>query len=426
MHKARLIHPDKSTAAPATAHEEFVRLQAARATLLKHAVKPSPYAVPPGCSRHFDPTPLPTSSRPATTVFVSKPSAGAVKPARDRGVEGLDAPPAKRQMVTVRSDIPSLVPTTPPKVVLLATTNAALLRVRTYLSAPPSGYSPHEDQRQVLRQLCDSIRRGVKEIVVTGAAGTGKSMMIRWILEAVGQPQATIEDLILRSSTIEGFIYRRPTERKGSACAKCKAFVAEPFVVACLRCGAKTQGAAQCSSPSCAKLAAKSPLLGFKCGQCQHVSKAKTEAQLDRQKKELQWSFKAEPIRADYVIVDEGSMCKQKTADDLRARLPPHCVLIVVGDFEQLPPVGEPCGFTKVATQLVRASPHRKFRSSVHSPLSTAPGDRCFARSSARRAAGVCSTPPPSSVSADCLLHPAIWAAAPLGLRSCASTACRW
>lgn len=46
------------------------------------------------------------------------------------------------------------------------------------------------------------------------------------------------------------------------------------------------------------------------------------------------------PLKADLVVVDESSMVDLPLMDSLVAALPPSCALLLVGDADQLPPVG--------------------------------------------------------------------------------------
>lgn len=48
----------------------------------------------------------------------------------------------------------------------------------------------------------------------------------------------------------------------------------------------------------------------------------------------------ADPLQGDVVIVDESSMLELSLAASLLAALPPHARLVLVGDADQLPPVG--------------------------------------------------------------------------------------
>ena len=49
---------------------------------------------------------------------------------------------------------------------------------------------------------------------------------------------------------------------------------------------------------------------------------------------------RAEPLDCDAIIVDELSMLEAPLAAKLFAALPPHCKVLLVGDPDQLPPVG--------------------------------------------------------------------------------------
>jgi len=49
---------------------------------------------------------------------------------------------------------------------------------------------------------------------------------------------------------------------------------------------------------------------------------------------------RATPIEADLVLVDEASMLNLQLAERLFAAIPPHVPLVLVGDVDQLPPVG--------------------------------------------------------------------------------------
>src|SRR5690606_2237757 len=46
------------------------------------------------------------------------------------------------------------------------------------------------------------------------------------------------------------------------------------------------------------------------------------------------------PIEADLVLVDEASMLNMQLAERLLAAVPPQVPLVLVGDVDQLPPVG--------------------------------------------------------------------------------------
>ena len=66
-----------------------------------------------------------------------------------------------------------------------------------------SKYSPSGDQPKAIKQLVENIEHGVKEQVLLGATGTGKTFTIANVVQAVNKPTL----VLAHNKTLAGQLY---------------------------------------------------------------------------------------------------------------------------------------------------------------------------------------------------------------------------